>query len=104
MSPSDYYSITRKYAEEVARDGITIEAVYFFGSRAKGGETKDSDLDVCVVSDDFSGDKVEDTKRLYKLTKNVSLMIEPHPMRLDEFGDKYNFLAQEIKRTGVRII
>ncbi|MBP6989618.1 nucleotidyltransferase domain-containing protein [Candidatus Shapirobacteria bacterium] len=104
MSPVDYYSLLRKYAKEVEKGGVSVAEMYFFGSRAKGDEKKGSDMDVCVVSSDFTGDKVEDIKKLYKLAKNVSLLIEPHSFLPEEFDDKYNFLAQEIKRTGIKIV
>jgi len=104
MSPADYYRVLRKYADEIEKEGLTVKEMYFFGSRARGDESKGSDMDVCVVSEDFSGDKVEDTKRLYIIANGVSALIEPHSFLPEDFDDKYNFLAQEIKRTGVKII
>lgn len=104
MSPLVYYQVLRQYIEVMRESGLKVKEVYFFGSRAKGEEKKDSDLDVCVVSDDFSGDKVEDNKRLYKLARNVSTLIEPHAFSTEEFEDKYNFLAQEIKRSGIKLV
>jgi len=104
MSPNNYYQTLRRFADEIGKHGISIQAMYFFGSRTKGDEKQSSDMDVCVVSPDFSGDRVEDLKQLYKLAGHISLFIEPHSFLPEEFDDKYNFLAQEIKRTGIKII
>lgn len=103
MSPQDYYQVIRQFVEVVRKSGVVVKEAYFFGSRAKGEERRGSDMDVCIVSDDFTGDKVEDNKRLYKLAGKVSMLIEPHAFLSEEFEDKYNFLAQEIKRSGVKV-
>jgi len=104
MTQSDYYKVLKKYVEVIEENGVKVEEMYFFGSRARGDEKKWSDLDVCVVSSDFTGDGVEDNKRLFYWATKVSDLIEPHAFLPEEFSDKYNFFANEIKRTGVKII
>lgn len=99
-----YWRLASKYAKNVAESGIKIKALYLFGSRVKGTSWRDSDLDVCVVSDDFGDDMVENRVRLMRLVDYKGILIEPHPMKVEDFEDKYNPLAVEVKRTGIRVL
>jgi predicted nucleotidyltransferase len=100
-----YQRLVSKYVENVSDSGIKIKALYLFGSRIKGTAKRDSDLDVCIVSDDFGDDMVENRVRLMGLVDYESeILIEPHPMKGEDFEDKYNPLAVEIKRTGIRVL
>ena len=99
-----YRNIALKYASILNKNGISVDALYLFGSRIKGNHTKYSDLDLCVVAKNFGKDKIKDTANLYFYTKNASGLIEPHSFSLSDFNDKSNDFAQEIKKTGVKII
>lgn len=96
--------IAKRYANILKSEDNNLKAVYIFGSQVNGTATRDSDLDIAVVSSCFSGDRVNDRVSLMKKRRSVSYMIEPHPFLPEDFDDKYNFLAQEIKKTGIRII
>jgi predicted nucleotidyltransferase len=50
-------------AAELRRNGIRVEKLILFGSRARG---EDSDLDVAVISDDYEGRDIFDRVRLAK--------------------------------------
>jgi len=99
-----YKNIALKYASILNKNGINVDAMYLFGSRIKGTNTKYSDLDTCIVSKNFGKDKIKNTADLYFYTKNASPMIEPHPFSPTDFNDKSNDFAKEIQRTGIQII
>ena len=99
-----YKNIALKYASILNKNGINVDALYLFGSRIKGINSKYSDLDTCIVSKNFGKDKIKNTADLYFYTKNASPMIEPHPFSLTDFNDKSNDFAKEIQRTGIQII
>ncbi|PIU73581.1 hypothetical protein COS78_01550 [Candidatus Shapirobacteria bacterium CG06_land_8_20_14_3_00_40_12] len=99
-----YKNIALKYASILNKNGINVDALYLFGSRIKGTNDKYSDLDTCIVSKSFGEDRVKNSADLYFYTKNASPLIEPHPFSLTDFKDKSNDFAQEIQKTGVRII
>ena len=42
-------------AKKLRAQGLTISKIILFGSRAKGGATAESDIDIVIVSDDFRG-------------------------------------------------
>jgi len=92
----------RRYVEELKARHIRAERVYLFGSYVSGLATDDSDIDVAVVSEDLTGDCIEDRVRLMRCRWDVDLRIEPHPFRPEDFNDD-NILAAEVLRTGIRV-
>jgi len=80
---------------------MPIEAVYLFGSFAKGTANKDSDIDVALVVNHFDGDYFEVIPPIWRLRENIDFRIEPHVIARDT--DYAGFL-DEIQRTGVQIV
>jgi predicted nucleotidyltransferase len=99
-----YLNLAKRYAEVVKKDGVGIKALYIFGSRVKGIPKKWSDLDIGVVSNDFGDDRIGGLAKLFYLGTKVSDLIEPHLFTEIEFDDKYDVLAREIKKTGLKVI
>lgn len=105
---ADIYSTKRisevalQYAN-LLKHHFQLHSLYVYGSYANGRSTEDSDIDIAVVADDFSGDLVEDTFQLMRIRRNVDTRIEPHPFLVKEFN-KSNPLANEVLRSGIRII
>jgi len=79
-----------------------IEAAYLYGSQVKGTAADWSDIDVAVVSPDFSADLFEERLMLMRLAAQVDDRIEPHPFRSQDFNVNAP-LVSEIWRTGVRV-
>lgn len=88
--------MAEQYAEEVEKI-LNTKAIVLFGSYAKGTAKTDSDIDIAVILDDFTGDYLEISKQLYKLRRNISADIEP--VLLDSARDKSGFVS-EVLRTG----
>ncbi|MFQ5864998.1 MAG: nucleotidyltransferase domain-containing protein [bacterium] len=80
-----------------------LHAVYLFGSTVKGKSNPLSDIDLAIVSQDFTGDSFDDTKLLIPYILNIDSGIEVHPFRPEDFT-KENPFVQEILSTGLRII
>lgn len=95
-------TIIIKYAANLQKH-LDLHSVYLFGSYAKGENHQDSDIDVAVVADGFSGDIIEDTHLLMKLRRNIDNRIEPHPFSLQEFSENNPFV-KEIKTKGIKVI
>jgi len=77
--------------------------MFIFGSSVTGVASEDSDIDIAVVADDFSGDAVDDMFRLMKSRRNIDLRIEPHAFLPSDFHEGNPFAA-EIMRSGIRIV
>jgi uncharacterized protein len=85
------------------QESMKLHSLYIYGSYAKGHFTEDSDIDIAVVADGFSGDLVDDTFMLMKIRRKVDNRIEPHPFSLNEFNEN-DPVAREIIRTGIRVV
>ncbi len=105
MAPND----DRERIEEIVKafgklikEKIKVQHLYLYGSYAKGTYLPESDIDVAVVADNFSGDPVEDTMLLMKLRRKIDYRIEPRPFKTKDFNLS-NPLAKEIITTGKEI-
>jgi len=97
------YKIIKAYLDVLKENKIHINKVYLFGSLVKNKFTKDSDIDLAIVSNDFKGDIIKDNLRLMRLRREVDLRIEPHAFTIKEFSI-YNPFVREIIETGKRIV
>ena len=79
-----------------------ITAAYIYGSQAKGTATSWSDIDLAVVSPDFSTDLFQEQVRLLRLAARIDSRIEARPFTPDTFTIN-DPLVSEIQRTGVRV-
>ena len=84
----------KRYAETVKKES-SPSAVVLFGSYINGTPNEDSDIDVGVIFDGFSGDWLETSAHLWKLCRDISLDIEPH--LLDRKNDPSGFTAYVFK-------
>jgi predicted nucleotidyltransferase len=88
---------------QLVNHDLRLEAVYLFGSSAKGNVHQWSDIDLAVVSPDFSGDSFEDSKKLIPYVLKIDTAIEVHTFRPEEFSAGNPFI-DEIVGTGVRML
>ncbi|MCD6385008.1 nucleotidyltransferase domain-containing protein [Candidatus Sumerlaeota bacterium] len=94
--------IVRTFLEETQKL-IRVKAAYLFGSVLRDNFTEYSDIDIAIVSEDFTGFRYEDRHLLNPLILRINHNIEVHPLRPEEFNESNPFV-QEIINTGVRII
>lgn len=85
----------REYAEVLLRQNIPLSKVILFGSHVTGGAREDSDIDVAVVISHIEGDWLQFSAKLFRLTREIDLRIEP--IALEETGDRRGFLAHILK-------
>ena len=84
-------------------NGIRINAVYLFGSYAKRKEHVWSDIDIAVISPDFTNSRLEERIRLTVIANEIDSRIEPVPFRPGTFVTE-DPLVWEIKTTGIPIL
>ena len=100
--PAHITGIIERYLIALFRNGMTIRQAVLFGSYARGTSHEWSDIDIALVSDVFSGNRIDDKNMIRKITLSVSSAIEALPFAPDDFTD-HNPLAREIKRTGISL-
>ncbi len=84
------------YAAEV-RKVFNPAAIVMYGSYVNGTATPESDIDIAVIFDGYTGNWLNDSETLWGLTMKVSTLIEP--VLLDSVQDPSGFV-EEIFTTG----
>jgi len=79
-----------------------VSRAYLYGSHAKGVARKWSDIDLAIVSSDFSEDLFEERVWLMKLALSIDERIEPAPFRPEDFV-RDDPLVNEIGDSGIEI-
>jgi uncharacterized protein len=92
----------KKYILELERNRIPIKKAFLFGSYARGLARPESDIDVALISDVFSGDRFKDRQRIIPLRRKIDSRIEPLPFTPEDF-DNGGMLAEEIKKNGILV-
>jgi len=82
---------------------IKIKSAYLFGSVVKGKNTKNSDIDLAIISDSFTGCRYDDSVKLNPYILKINTSLEVHPFTTKEFKTDNPF-AKEIMETGQRIL
>lgn len=100
---NDILATVNKYIEKVSQSGISVSEAILFGSWARGSARPDSDIDVCIVSTGFGNDWVAETVNLRRLAFDIDNRIEPMPLGPGDISDRFNPLAQEINKYGIRL-
>lgn len=98
----DIKKIVQHFLEEV-RKKYSIVGAYLYGSFAKGTSNKWSDIDVAIISPDFTGDLFEERLNLMKLAASIDDRIEAKPFKKD-FFDPNDPLVDEIQKSGIQLI
>lgn len=96
-------NLVTSFARELRDSGIKLREVYLFGSFASGKQHRNSDIDVALAADDFSGLGFEDVKKFGRiLIKTPYKKIEPITYPTSYFKKSDPFI-DEIKNSGIRI-
>jgi len=93
--------IIRKFIALIQKER-TVLKVILYGSYAKGMAREWSDIDVAVISNDFSDDLFQERANLMKLASCVDERIEPNPFRPGDFNENDPMVSQ-INRSGAEI-
>ncbi|NIM77920.1 MAG: nucleotidyltransferase domain-containing protein, partial [Candidatus Aminicenantes bacterium] len=92
--------IIKTYIGVIAKNNINIEKMYLFGSYARGTAVDDSDINIAIISDDFSGDRFADRRRVVPLRRSIDRRLEPIPYRPENFKEN-DPLVVEILKNGI---
>jgi predicted nucleotidyltransferase len=95
--------IIKNYIGIMLKNNIKVEKVYLYGSYALGKASGGSDIDIAVVSKDFSGDRFMDRRRIVPLRREVDRRLEPMPYHPDDFKES-DPLVLEILQHGLEIL
>ena len=96
-------NIAKDYVKHLQKNGLFINEVFIYGSHAKGLDKKWSDIDICIISNDFKK-SIDPLTYLWsqKRNKDINAIISPVGFHPKDFINE-NPLVWEIKKTGVAI-
>ena len=99
MDQIQVLNVAKEYAAAV-REIMDTNAIFLYGSYARGAATKDSDIDIAVIVDQIHGDYLDTVAALWKLTRSVNQAIE---LVLLTVADDHSGFLQTIQRTGIAV-
>lgn len=92
----------RRFVRAVQESGVRLQAAYLYGSHAKRHAEAESDIDVALVSQDFSG-WVDDLQLIEPALLAMDARIEHVRFHPADFRDE-NPLVWEIKTSGIQLV
>jgi len=87
----------KNFLNMISASGLHLERAILFGSYAKGNANNWSDIDIALVSKDFTGIGFYDRKRINPYLIKIDSRIEPHPFRPEDFARDNPFVDQILK-------
>lgn len=104
MPQKEIVTIVQRYIAVLKAAGIPIQKVFLYGSCARGENSKQSDIDVLLISDVFDTNDDYVTARPWLYTVNVDYRLEPYVVGMKRFmSDTTSPLLEIIRREGVEI-
>ena len=92
-----------RFSRAIENQGIPVAKVIIFGSYAKGIASRQSDIDLCIVSSEFGKDSVGELQFLLKQSRKIDDRIEPIPVSAEEYKNTASPLIFEVKKFGKEI-
>jgi predicted nucleotidyltransferase len=93
---------TVKNFKKQVQDKYSVDKFIVFGSAVNGNFNESSDIDICIVSDDYDGLLEEMDMGVKQIRRNVDLRIEPHNYHTRDFTPD-NLFVKEILKNGIEI-
>ena len=93
----------KRYIAVLRKNGFPIQRAMLFGSWAKGAGREESDVDVALISDAFTGDRFQDRRKIVPFRRKINNRIEPMPFDTRTFSTGGN-LIDEILNSGEEIV
>ena len=103
VNKNDEINLKVRQFIDIVKKKYRISRVYIYGSFARGTAHKWSDIDLAIISPDFSDDTLADRLMLMKLGASIDDRIEPYPFSPNRF-DVTDPLVNEICENGIQIV
>ena len=102
MTKNKALQIAKQYAYIVRRDFDKDAEIYLFGSAARDEMHNNSDIDIAVISKEFTSDICNNYAEIALFVPNVSWDIEPHPVFIEDMQKTTPFTS-DILKDGVKL-
>ena len=103
MVDAKVIEVVHHFRNLVEKGGIRIHTLVLFGSAGAGTMTRGSDIDIAIVSDDFSGKDLFDRALLTKdaelsTVKRFKIPLDVITLTTEEYGDERSLLSRTIRK------
>ena len=102
LARSAVLKLAKGFINELKSRGLAANRAVVFGSYAKGVANEQSDIDLAIWADEFSGCQAEDIELIIPIKKNFSHLLEVHTFHSTETEHTNPFVG-DIVRTGIAI-
>ncbi len=92
----------RRFVREVQKEGIRLQKAYLYGSYATGRAHRGSDIDIALISPDFTG-WIDDLQKIRDALRKGDPRIESVHLSPETFVDE-NPLVWEVKTKGISLL
>ncbi len=94
------------FEEELLRGGLRVSKIILFGSQAQDNATAESDIDLVVISDDFTDKSIFDRAVLLKeadvkTIKKFMVPLDVIMMTAEELGRETSIISQYVEKGKV---
>ena len=104
MAQDEVIMLLKRYIALLQANGINIQKAFLYGSFARNEQSKESDIDVMLISDQFETAAMEVRARPWQYTRKVDSRIEPFSIGYKTFfSDDDSALVSEVKKEGIEI-
>lgn len=102
MEKNEVIAISKTYIHILKSEGIQIDKAFLYASYLNNTATKESDIDLMIVTDNDADDYL--TGKIWNLTKKVNSRIEPYLVSASRFYNNENSpFIDLVKSTGLEI-
>lgn len=90
---------SKRYAARI-KEQFPNSKIMLYGSYSNGEPTENSDIDIAVIINNFTGNWLKTSSQLWRCTENIDMRIEP--VLLDAMDDQSGF-CEHILQTGIEL-
>ena len=101
LTRTDVIDKVKLFTNELLQQGIPLDLVILFGSYSQNNQKEDSDIDVALVSDVFTGFGFEDRKNFSRINNKkefIDIETKTYPTKYYYQSDPF---IDEINKTGL---
>ncbi len=97
--------IAHEFIDAIIASGFPLKKAILFGSYARNEQRKDSDIDLALIADEFTGVGYFDLKHFVniKISRKEYTPIEAHTFNTSYFSSGDPFI-REIEKTGIPLL
>ncbi len=88
--------------DELNKKQFEISDAFLFGSYAENKAKDYSDIDVALISDNFSGNRFNDKNSIRDVYLKINWKLSPYPIKKSQLQKDW-FFTEEIAKKGIKV-